>query len=324
MINPVAAWRRTAPPRTTADAEFLSRYTRFARPAIILAAVLPLIITVGRNQALGILIGVGSWLVFLADFVIQTRRRQHYVNSRLGLFDLVIVILTSPWYLIPGVHGGAVVVILRLARLVRVLVVFRGAKRLIERLGRAVALALVVVLLFSWLAYDSERSVNPEFASYGDSLWWGVVTLTTVGYGDIVPITVPGRLAAVAIMVMGLALLGVIAGSLASFLRLTPQEEEQDEAERSKLSRELGDDPEGPQPGSPATSPAPTGPAGSPAGPTARVDAGTSAPGTDDQLSALTREVVDLREQIVRLTEHVSTLGPPTPAPRDSGPAPGS
>jgi voltage-gated potassium channel len=71
-------------------------------------------------------------------------------------------------------------------------------------------------------AYYAEHPVNPEFATFGDSLWWAIVTLTTVGYGDIVPETTTGRIAAVMIMITGVAVLGLLAGSLASFFRLQP------------------------------------------------------------------------------------------------------
>jgi len=71
-------------------------------------------------------------------------------------------------------------------------------------------------------AYYAEHPVNPEFATFGDSLWWAIVTLTTVGYGDIVPETTAGRIAAVMIMLTGVAVLGLLAGSLASFFRLQP------------------------------------------------------------------------------------------------------
>ena len=69
------------------------------------------------------------------------------------------------------------------------------------------------------MAYVAEHPANPEFATFGDSLWWGIVTLTTVGYGDIVPETEKGRLAGVFLMLTGVATLGVISGTLASAFR---------------------------------------------------------------------------------------------------------
>ena len=280
VINLGAVWDRNAPPRTPADADFLKRYTRFAQPAIVAAAVLPLILSGRKHSDLAVIVGIGTWLVFVADFVVQMRRRDNYLRSRDGLIDIVIVVLTSPWYLIPGVNAGAFVTLLRLARLARLVLAFQGARRLIERLGRAAILALAVVLIFSWMAFDAEHPVNPEFASYGDALWWGVVTLTTVGYGDIVPITVEGRIAGVVIMFMGVGLLGVLAGALASFFKLTPQQESEDQAAAQKERDEANGLPEA-------------------------VDAALH--GDSDSLTALTKEVVDLRQQITELTEHVKS-----------------
>src|SRR5262249_54480743 len=77
-----------------------------------------------------------------------------------------------------------------------------------------------VVVIGSLVAYHAEHPTNPGFATVGDALWWGIVTLTTVGYGDIVPKTTTGRYAAVVIMITGIAVLGLLAGSLASFFRL--------------------------------------------------------------------------------------------------------
>ena len=97
----------------------------------------------------------------------------------------------------------------------------RPARRLFDRLGQVALVGGGVVVIGSLVAYHAEHPVNPEFATVGDALWWGIVTITTVGYGDIVPMTVTGRWAAVVIMVTGIAVLGVLAGALSSFFRIS-------------------------------------------------------------------------------------------------------
>jgi voltage-gated potassium channel len=93
---------------------------------------------------------------------------------------------------------------------------------LFARLGRVFVVAAVVLFVCAGIAYGAEHPTNPGFATYGDAIWWGIVTLTTVGYGDIVPKTEVGRFAGVVIMFTGVAVLGLLAGNLASFLRLEP------------------------------------------------------------------------------------------------------
>jgi voltage-gated potassium channel len=96
-----------------------------------------------------------------------------------------------------------------------------GARRLFERIGRVAIFATAVVFLGAALAYRAEHPTNPGFKTFGDALWWAIVTLTTVGYGDIVPKTTAGRVVGVMIMITGVAILGVLAGSLASFFRIS-------------------------------------------------------------------------------------------------------
>jgi voltage-gated potassium channel len=98
-----------------------------------------------------------------------------------------------------------------------------GLRRFAQRLGKVVIVAGVVVVICSLSAYKAEHPTNPGFATIGDSLWWGIVTLTTVGYGDIVPKTTAGRFAGIAIMFTGVAVLGVLAGSLASLFGIGAQ-----------------------------------------------------------------------------------------------------
>ena len=60
-----------------------------------------------------------------------------------------------------------------------------------------------------------ERDGNGEINSYGDAAWWAVTTVTTVGYGDIAPVTVEGRLIAAVLMVTGIAAFGVVTANIA-------------------------------------------------------------------------------------------------------------
>jgi voltage-gated potassium channel len=208
--------------KTPEDAAALVRFDgRMALP-LVLAALLPIVLMPGEEAQgwLVALIVIASWVVFLADFVVHYRRITHYLGTWWGRFDLGVVILTAPWFLFADPGHTKFVMLVRVARLARVVLATGGARRLFERLGRVAIFAGIVLLVGAAIAYHAEHATNPGFATFGDALWWGIVTLTTVGYGDIVPETTAGRAAGVMIMVSGVAVLGMLAGSLASFFRL--------------------------------------------------------------------------------------------------------
>ncbi len=224
----------------------VERFDRVMRVPIIAAAVLPIIVVPESGNWVGALVGVVSWLVFLVDYVVNERRLVRYASTWLGRFDLAVVVLTAPWYLLPGASGGSFVVVLRLARLARIIIATPGARRLMARLGRVGLVALGVVAVSSAIAYYAEHPTNPGFATYGDALWWGIVTLTTVGYGDIVPHTSVGRWAGVTIMFTGVGVLGVLAGSLASFFRV-PSSDDGDNSSTGGKTPANRVDPMGPE-----------------------------------------------------------------------------
>jgi voltage-gated potassium channel len=261
----------------------MERFNAWMRLPIIVSAILPLIIVSETSGWIVDTVDIVTWLVFLLDYVVHVRHLEHYGRTGYGRFDLFVVIATAPWFLIPGASGGAFVVLLRLARLARLAVASRGARRLVERLGRVALVAAGVVILGSLVAYYAEHPSNPEFATVGDALWWGIVTLTTVGYGDIVPETPTGRWAAVVIMVTGIAVLGVLAGALSSFFRLDENHAD-----------------------SPADEPA-----------TPAITAATPA---DAAIAALTAEVAALRYQVEALTQRLTGTLPGQP-PAEAPPA---
>lgn len=202
------------------DAERLARFEKIMQLPLLLSAIVPILMwRAGTENTVAAVVYIVTWLVFVLDFIVNVRLGQRYFRSGWGLFDFVVVVLTAPWFLVPGMGQSGFLSIARIARLFRVVVATRSARRLLERISRAAVVAAAMVMVCSYWAYTAERSSNPEFASYGDSLWWGVTTITTVGYGDIVPKTTDGRWAGVVLMVTGIGIIGALAGSLASFLR---------------------------------------------------------------------------------------------------------
>jgi voltage-gated potassium channel len=108
------------------------------------------------------------------------------------------------WFVkvIPGIPG--------LRQLRRVLVLESGP------LFSVLVLFLMVLFLGSVAEYFLERDVQPGFSNVPAALWWAVVTLTTTGYGDVVPITLLGRLVAAMVMISGLGVFGLWTGILAT------------------------------------------------------------------------------------------------------------
>jgi voltage-gated potassium channel len=174
------------------------------------------------------LIEVGTVALFTLEYLLRifvARRRRDFVFSFFGLVDLVAIL---PFYLAGGLDLRALRV-LRLLRVFRILKLLRYSVA-IRRFRYAFRLAREELVLFFFTAclvlyvsavgiYYFEHDAQPElFTSIFDALWWSVATLTTVGYGDAYPVTAGGRFFTFAILMVGLGIVAVPSGVVASAL----------------------------------------------------------------------------------------------------------
>ena len=167
-------------------------------------------------------------LVFTAEYLLRLAvadSKVAFVTSFFGLIDLAAIL---PFYLAIGIDLRSVRAF-RLLRLFRILKLARYNKA-VRRFHRALLIAREELILFGLVSlivfylasvgiYQFEHEAQPEdFASVFHSMWWATTTLTTVGYGDVYPVTAGGRCFTFVVLVVGLGIVAVPAGLVASAL----------------------------------------------------------------------------------------------------------
>jgi voltage-gated potassium channel len=163
--------------------------------------------------------------------VISTPRKLKFACSFYGILDLLAIL---PFYIALGVDLRSLR-LFRLLRLIRLLKLARYSKA-INRFNRALFIAKeelivyvfasVIMLFLSAVGiFHFEHSAQPQvFTSLLDSLWWAVTSFTTVGYGDMYPITHGGRLFTFFVLMIGLGLVAVPTGIIATALTQARQD----------------------------------------------------------------------------------------------------
>nr|WP_206686820.1 potassium channel family protein [Microbacterium invictum] len=151
-----------------------------------------------------------TWLLFICDYVVRlalARFRGAWFRRHLGaltfavLPTLRLVLLLRVLTRIPGMRLSA-------GAALRTRIVVYGT-----------GVAIVLIYLASLTVLDAERHApGATIVTFGDAIWWSCVTVTTTGYGDLVPATDEGRLVGTGLMFVGVALSGVITATLASWI----------------------------------------------------------------------------------------------------------
>ena len=150
------------------------------------------------------------WVMFVVDYVVKLRLSD---NRRLWFrthkFDLVLAVIPP-------------------LRPVRLLDAFTKLASFTRTAGNSIRARLLIygvgsALLLMWyislIVLQSERyAPGATIRSFGDAVWWAFCTVTTVGYGDYVPVTIPGRIAAVFLMAGGVVLVGLVVATISSWV----------------------------------------------------------------------------------------------------------
>jgi voltage-gated potassium channel len=171
-------------------------------------------------------------LVFLADWIhglIVNKNKRKYIKRE--------------WYMLLAAIpiSGGVASALTSVRLLRIMHIVRIVARL-RRVGEVAGktfenfseyfnmlLVLMIVVMTGAVAFFTmEVDVNQKLLTFFDAIWWAMVTITTVGYGDVAPVTVGGKIVAMALMLFGIGVIGYVAGVLGqSLIRSNRERSEQ-------------------------------------------------------------------------------------------------
>lgn len=176
---------------------------------------------------------------FTVEYGLRFYAAKNKTSYVIGFYGIVDILAILPFYLMffgIGHVDARIIRILRFLRVLRVLKFLRYNKAA-ERLQRAILISKEEIVLFAVLSlillYISatgiwffEHEVQPDkFGSIFDGLWWAVATLTTVGYGDVYPVTAGGRFFTFVLLMIGLGFVSIPSGIIASALSKARNEE---------------------------------------------------------------------------------------------------
>lgn len=196
----------------------------------VLMASLESISTFNRHFARGI--KIAEWFItacFTIEYILRiysSPNRRKYIFSFYGIIDFLSIL---PSYLGLVVNRSQYFVVIRSLRLLRVFRILQLTRFIDESTFLATALRksldkilvfmnfiFILVIILGSLMYVVEGGVNQSFSNIPRSIYWAIVTITTVGYGDITPITLTGQMISALVMLLGYAIIAVPTGIVTS------------------------------------------------------------------------------------------------------------
>ena len=211
---------------------------------LIVSSIIVVILdsSAGWHRSYGNLFLKMEWaftILFTIEYILRLiciKKPWLYVFSFLGLIDLLSII---PGYLSLFYAGAHSLLVLRALRLLRIFRIFKlthflsemeflgvAVKGSLKKISIFMLIVLMLVIIMGSIMYLVEGGKN-GFNSIADSIYWAIVTITTVGYGDISPSTDLGKFVASVIMLMGYAIIAVPTGIVTTEMALAVRNKEQ-------------------------------------------------------------------------------------------------
>lgn len=230
--------------RTTAVLSFraqerlrlVAQIERWTQLPLTLLSIMALPVYIGpfiwqeSAQEFRVFVGLGSfiWLAFVTDFglrfVLIVDKRAFLRSNWVELLIVVVPFLRPFGVLLLILYGSKT---------------FQGIRQAFG-LRSLLTYATALVVVSSMVIRSVEIGHSATLHSFGDALWWSMETITTVGYGDIVPVTAIGRIVASILMVGGISLYGALTANLASWMtHWGHAEEDRNRSELEDIRREL-------------------------------------------------------------------------------------
>jgi len=200
---------------------------------IVLSVITVMLETVylknGNIKSVFIILEWGFTIIFTIEYFLRiwvVKQPSKYITSFFGIIDLLAILPTYISLFIIGTQYFMVIRILRLLRMFRILklgsyithgnTIIRSLKESIPKITVFLYFIILMVIIFGSTMYFIEGDKNPNFDSIPRSIYWAIITITTVGYGDIAPITAPGQFLAAIVMITGYAVIAVPTGIISA------------------------------------------------------------------------------------------------------------
>ena len=172
-----------------------------------------------------------TYIVFTTEyalrlgFAIRQGRAKSYAFSFFGIIDLLAILpFFLPFFIAFDARAIRTLRLLRMVNLVKVIRHSKAVRTLVKviqsiktELGLTLFASLVLVLMAGMMMYYAEHETQPEvFTNMSQAIWWAIATLTTIGYGDIYPITAIGKVLASLVALIGIGLIAIPTGLISA------------------------------------------------------------------------------------------------------------